>query len=174
MAQFSIDTMETHGCVAGMISAAGFFAREKARGKCTFTTRAGLCNAPAAMKKLFALFLPLLLPLAGCVTSSITNLTASQQPRNPNNLYLIEYEWDTNQQSIRPKSVTPHVVLGFDTYEMRPTPRMTKRWEALIPVPANKDFITYHFKVDYEYNDFGKVGRSSINSPEYRLNIVER
>ena len=125
------------------------------------------------MNKLLALLLlPML--LAGCVTSSITNLTASQQPRNPNNQYLIEYEWDTNQQAIRPKSITPYVVAGFDIYEMRSTPRMSNRWEALIPVPPDKNFITYHFKVDYEYNRMGDVGRSSVVSPEYRLNIVEK
>jgi hypothetical protein len=125
------------------------------------------------MKKLLALcLLPML--LAGCVTSSITNLTASQQPRNPNNQYLIEYEWDTNQQAVRPESITPYVVAGFDIYEMRPTPRMSNRWEALIPVPPDKNFITYHFKVDYEYNKFGGVGKSSVISPEYRLNIVEK
>jgi hypothetical protein len=127
------------------------------------------------MTKLPALLLPLLLlPLAGCVTSSITNLTASQQPRNANNLYLIEYEWDSNQQALRKDSVKPFVVTGFDTYEMRRTPRMHNRWEALIPVPRGKNFITYHFKVDYEYNDFGRVGRSSINSPEFRLNITDQ
>jgi hypothetical protein len=126
------------------------------------------------MKKLLGLFLLPLFLVAGCVTSSITNLTPSQQPRSTNHLYMIEYEWDTNQQAIRPESITPHVVVGFDTYEMRPTPRLTNRWEALIPVPADKDFITYHFKVNYEYNQFGGVGKSSTKSPEYRLNIVDK
>ena len=32
--------------------------------------------------------------LVGCVTT-VTNLTATSQPRNPNNLYLIEYQWDS-------------------------------------------------------------------------------
>ncbi|HXG48146.1 MAG TPA: hypothetical protein VNO52_11020 [Methylomirabilota bacterium] len=125
------------------------------------------------MKRMLALLLVPVM-LGGCISTSITNLTASQQPRNPNNQYLIEYQWDSNQQSIRPQSITPYVVVGFDSYEMRPTPKMKNRWEALIPVPPDKDFITYHFKVDYEFNDFGKVGRSSVLSPEYRLNIVNK
>jgi len=110
------------------------------------------------------------LVLAGCVTT-VTNLTATTQPRNPNNLYLIEYQWDTTQQTIRPDSVQPYVVVGFDTYEMRPTLRMTNRWEALVPVPLDKTVITYRFKVDYEYGRFGKPGKASKSTQEYKLYI---
>jgi hypothetical protein len=108
--------------------------------------------------------------LAGCVTS-VTNLTATTQPRNPNNLYLIEYQWDSNQQTIRSDSIKPFVVTGFDTYEMRPTRHMTNRWEVLVPIPPDKNVITYRFKVDYEFSRFGKPGKASKGSPEYKLYI---
>lgn len=106
----------------------------------------------------------------GCVTT-LTNLTATTQPRNPNNLYLIEYQWDTTQQTIRPQSIQPFVVVGFDTYEMRPTFKMNNRWEALVPIPPDKSVITYRFKVDYEFSRFGKPGKASKASPEYKLYI---
>lgn len=108
--------------------------------------------------------------LAGCVTT-VTNLTSTTQARNANNLYLIEYQWDTTQQTVRHDSIQPFVVVGFDTYEMRPTRRMTNRWEALVPVAADKSVITYKFKVDYEFNRFGGPGKASKNSPEYKLYI---
>ena len=110
------------------------------------------------------------LALAGCVTT-VTNLTATTQARNPNNLYLIEYQWDTTQQTIRPDSIQPFVVVGFDTYEMRPTLKLTNRWEALVPIAADKNVITYRFKVDYEFRRFGKPGQASKGSPEYKLYI---
>ena len=50
------------------------------------------------------------LALAGCVTT-VTNLTATSQARNPNNLYLIEYQWDTTQQTIRPDSISTRSVM---------------------------------------------------------------
>ena len=131
------------------------------------------CNAPAAMRKGLRL-LPvcvLLSLLTACITHSITNLTATSAPRNPNNQYLIEYAWDTTQQSIRPISVTPHVIVGFDSYPMRPILKMTNRWEAYVPCPPDKNEIVYHFKVDYEYSRFGKPGQASKLSPEYKLVI---
>ena len=121
------------------------------------------------MKKMLGLVvLPVL--LAGCATS-LTNLTATRQQRNPKDLYLIEYEWQTTQQTIRPDSIQPFVVTGFDTFEMRQTPKMTNRWEVLVPVPKDKTVLVYRFKVDYEYNKFGGVGKASKSSPEYKLYI---
>ena len=138
-----------------------------------FTTLRAMCNARLAMmKNLFALCLaPLALSLAGCASTTVTNLTATQQPRNPNNLYLIEYQWDTTRQSVRPDSIKPVVISGFETYEMRPVFNMSNRWEALVPIPADKNSFNYSFKVEYEYNRFGKPGRSNVRSPDYTLSI---
>lgn len=140
--------------------------------KTTFTSTFPMCNAAAAMSKKWIGYCLLMFVgiLAGCVTT-VTNLTSTTQARNANNLYLIEYQWDTTQQTIRHDSIQPFVVVGFDTYEMRPTRRMTNRWEALVPVPADKSVVTYKFKVDYEFSRFGNPGKASKTSPEYKLYI---
>lgn len=123
-------------------------------------------------KKLFAsIFAAVALALAGCGTTSLTNLTSTIQPRNPNNLYLIEYQWDTTKQAVRPDSIKPTVITGFETYEMRPVLNMTNRWEALVPIPASQSALNYSFKVEYEYNRFGQPGKSSVRSPDYTLTI---
>lgn len=120
----------------------------------------------------FFLCLPLL--VLSCVTkSTVTNLTPTRAKRSPNNLYLIEYEWRSNQQSMRPDSITPYVVVGIETYPMRRIPKMRNRWEAYIPVPPSQKSVLYHIKVDYEYNDFGKRGKGSIKTEEYKLNIED-
>jgi len=121
---------------------------------------------------MFFLCLPLL--MLSCVTdTSVTNLTPTRAKRTPNNLYLIEYEWRSNQQALRADSITPYVVVGPDSYPMRRVARMKNRWEAYIPVPKNENSVMYHIKVDYEYNDFGKRGKGSIKTEEYKLNIEE-
>jgi len=120
------------------------------------------------------MFFPVLLLLCGCVTNtSVTNLTPSKTKRTPNNLYLVEYEWRSNQQSMRPDSITPYVIVSSDVYPMRRVPRMKNRWEAYIPVRKTENSVVYHIKVDYEYNDFGKRGKGSIRTEEAKLNIED-
>jgi hypothetical protein len=110
--------------------------------------------------------------IASCASKVITNLTPTQLPRNSTGQYLIEMKLDSNQQTLRSGSVSPHVVVGFNSYPMRPTLRMANRWEALVPVPAGQDSIVYRFKVDYEYNKFAtKPGQGSLMSDEYKLTI---
>jgi hypothetical protein len=108
--------------------------------------------------------------MAGCATT-VTNITSSTQPRNPNNQYLIEFQWTTTEQAVIPDSVQPYVVTGFDTFEMRPVMRMTNRWETYVPVPPDKNVLIYHFKVDYETRAFGKPVKRSKNSEDYKLYV---
>ena len=128
------------------------------------------------MLKIKNWFSLLLLPglLAACATSTLTNLTPTQQPRNPTGQYLVEMKLDSNQQTLRPESIAPQVMVGFDSYPMRPQLKMTNRWEALVPIPADTGVINYHFKVDYEYNKFGKPGQASMRSSQYKLSVIDK
>jgi hypothetical protein len=121
-------------------------------------------------KFLPVLFLPLL--LAGC-TTTFTNLTPLQQPRNTNNLYTVEVSLNTRQQSLRWDTIRPQIMVGTDYYPMRPTPLMTNRWEGLLPVSASTSLVHYRYKFDYDYNTLGKPKPDSSLSPEYTLRIVE-
>lgn len=122
------------------------------------------------MKKLLPLvFLPLL--LAGC-TSTFTNLTPLQQPRNPNNLYPVEVAFNSRQQTLRWETINPQVVVGTDFYPMRPTPLMTNRWEALLPAPAAAGLVHYRYKFDFDYNAMGPRKTDSASSPVYTLKIT--
>jgi hypothetical protein len=123
------------------------------------------------MKKIFCLLLlPLL--LAGC--TSITNLTPSQYLRDPSGFYRVEAEWKSRRQAIRPDSFQPLVVIGFETFPMRPVPVVQDRWEAFVPVPPDKDFILYRYKFDFEVDAVSRPRPDSLMSPEYTLKIGEK
>lgn len=107
--------------------------------------------------------------VAGCGENLITNLTPTQYTRNETGQYLVELKLDSQQQTLRIDSVQPYAVVGFNEYKMRPTHKMTNRWETYVPVPPGKDSILYHFKLNYQYNRFGKPGDGSILSPEYKM-----
>lgn len=71
------------------------------------------------MWKKALILLPLMLLLAGCA-STITNLSAQRQIRNSNNLYPIEVSLDSRQQALKWDTIQPSVIIGADSYPMRP------------------------------------------------------
>jgi len=121
------------------------------------------------MKKFFGLLLLSAL-LTGC--TSITNLTPSRCPRESTGYYRVEAEWYTQRQVAMPGTFKPLVVVeGFDTYPMRPVPLVSDRWEAYIPVPADKDMVLYHYKFDFMDNSIGHPRANSMMSRDYELRI---
>jgi hypothetical protein len=141
--------------------------------KSTLPTLRRLCHAAVAMFKrvLPVLLAPLL--LTGCA-ATFTNLSSQHQVRNANNLYPVEVALSTRQQSLRWQSIQPHIVVGTESYAMRPTPLMTNRWEGLVPVPPGTRAVNYHYKFDFQYNSFGGPKSDSAYSPEYKLQILDR
>jgi hypothetical protein len=122
----------------------------------------------------FALLTALIAVFAtGCV-SRITNLTPTRQPRNAAGVYPVEFVWDTQQQSVIEGSLKPVVVIGTEQYPMRPALNIHNRFEAMIPVPADKTFTVYHFKVDFMYRGYGSPRADSKLSPSYRLDVVDK
>ncbi len=111
--------------------------------------------------------------LAGC-TSTITNLTPSTMPRSTSGLYPVGLQWDSREQVVRPESLTPYVVVEFESYKMHPTLGMQNRWEAEIPVSADKKVVPYHFRVDYFYNSYGKPKPGSKLSQGYKLEVLDK
>lgn len=120
----------------------------------------------------FALVL-LLVGFTGCTTSTITNLSPRQQPRSANGLYLFEAAWETRQQSLRPESITPVVVVGDLAYPMRPSP-LTNRWETLVPIPPDTSMVVFQYKFDFLYNTLRGPQRDSRTSQSNVLYIIDR
>ena len=117
----------------------------------------------------------LLLPwlLTGC-TATFTNLSAKHQMRNADNLYPVEVALNTRQQSLRWESIQPSVMVGTESYPLRPTPLMTNRWEGLVPVPPGTNVVRYHYKFDFKDNAFGAPKPDSASSREYTLQILDK
>ena len=110
--------------------------------------------------------------LAGCSSLS-TNLSALRHLRYANNLYPVEVSFDSRQQSLRWDSIQVSVMVGKESYPMRRTHLMNNRWEGLVPVPAGEKSVSYFYKFNYDYTDFGKVGKSSAASRTYKLQILD-
>ena len=114
-----------------------------------------------------------LLVSAGCMTRRITNMTPRQATRTPDGLYRFEARWDSNQRAIREDSFTPHVVVGTEFHPMQRTLLTTNRWEAWVPIPADRKFVNYQFKFDYRYNSIPRPRPDSRTSSTYQLEVLE-
>ena len=132
------------------------------------------------MMKAFKAIVPvaLALILGGCASSAptrstIVNLTPPELTRNPDNQYVIECAWSSNQQSIRKDSYKAYVMVGLTFYEMRQIPMMKNRWEAVIPGPEDSNAIHYRFKFEYLYNRIPEPRQDSRLSQQYQLRIVD-
>ncbi len=123
-------------------------------------------------KKLVPVSLLALL-LTGCATT-LTNLTPQRQVRNANNLYPVEVALSSRQQSIKWDTINPQIVVGANTYPMRPTVLMTNRWEGLVPVLKGENQVRYRYKFDFEYLAMGKRKTDSVQSPEYTLRLQNK
>ena len=83
-----------------------------------------------------------LLLMAGCGTTTVTNLTPKREFRNENGFYPIEAALNSSQQTLRWESIKGEVMVEKDVYTMHPTPLMTNRWETLIPVPPGNNVVS--------------------------------
>ena len=121
-------------------------------------------------KKFLLLSLPLL--LAGCA-HNFTNLTPTRQPRNAENLYPVEVQFNSRQQTLRWHTIKPYVLVGSELLPMRPTPLMKNRWEGLVPLPAGASKVDYRYKFEFESSTFGGFENDSALSPKYQLKVLE-
>ncbi len=124
------------------------------------------------MKKILIL-LVLPLALAGC-SSSIINLTPSRLARNSDGTYRVEAAWRTREQTIRPETIMPCVMVGFEKYEMSPELVVRDRWETFLPVPADQKLVHYRFRFDFSRNAIPTPVDDSKMSQEFSLEIVDK
>ena len=111
--------------------------------------------------------------LIGCASTSITNLTPRVHPRNAENVYPVEIDFNTNLRAIRRESIMPYVQIGNENFLMRKTTVVKDRWESLIPLPPGEDLINYRIKVDFKYNAVSEPAANSVLSPPYQMRIIE-
>ena len=80
---------------------------------------------------------------------------------------------DTRQGTLRWDSIEGSVLVGDNSYPMRPTLLMSNRWEGFVPVSAQTNEAYYRYKLEFLYNDFGGPKKDSALSEEFRLLILD-
>ena len=122
--------------------------------------------------KQFVVVALLAVVVTGCAPKYI-NLTSRRVPRVTESVYPFEVQWETPRRSGSKAEVKAYVVIDTQVFPMTKIPNTEDRWEAQVPLPAEKSFIPYRFKFDYDY--LGNTGavHASDRSPQYYI-IVPR
>jgi hypothetical protein len=109
------------------------------------------------------------LALAGCVPTSVSNLTPRTVPANPTRTYPFEVTWNTARRGVKTDAVSAWVVIDGVLYPMTRVPVAANRWEALVPVPAGRTYVPYKYRFDYSIPGVVSKTPTSEWSQEYRL-----
>jgi uncharacterized protein YceK len=131
-------------------------------------TGCGNLDMPKMNKVFFLLLLPAI--LAGC-SSIVTNLAPSQYPRDPSGFYRVEAQWNSNEEAIKPESFKPVVLVDYSAYPMRPVPLVEDRWEAFIRVPADRDYVLYRYKFNFQESAIPRPRTNSVTSSIFEMRI---
>lgn len=112
--------------------------------------------------------------MAGCATQ-FTRLSPLEQPRNANNFYPVEVQFDSNQQAMRWDTIKPYVLVDGELYPLHQVPLVNNRWEGFVSVPQTSGEVDFRFKFDYLYNNFGSEPKpNSAYSPLYKMKILDQ
>ncbi len=109
------------------------------------------------------------LALAGCVPTSVSNLTPRTVAATPTRTYPFEVTWDTSRRGVNADAVKAWVVIDGVLYPMTRVPVALNRWEALVPVPEGRTYVPYKYRFDYSIPGVVSKTPTSEWSAEYRL-----
>jgi len=114
------------------------------------------------------------LAIAGCATTSVSNLTPRTLPMTADRTYPFELTWDTALRGVKPDDVKAWVVIDGILYPMTRVPVAVNRWEARVPIAPGRTYVPYKYRVDYIAPNVVSKRVNSEWSPEYRLVVPQR
>jgi len=114
------------------------------------------------------------LALAGCASTTVTNMTPSTLPVNPSQTYTITARVTPSASNVIPNSETVQIIIGNQAYKMTKTPNLDNIYEFDYKASAGVTQIAYYFLVQYNTSDSGIVSPREDYSPLQHATIVDR
>ena len=115
-----------------------------------------------------------LLALAGCASSTVTNMTPSTLPANPSSTYTITARVKPSASNVIPDSQTVEIMIGGQACKMTPTPNIDGLYEFDYKAPADVAEFAYYFLVAYNVTNSGIISARTDYSPLQHATIVDR
>ena len=128
-----------------------------------------------ARKILLGLAAALMLALfAGCNAVTLTNLTPASMPENPSQIYTFTLRVTKRTNSIPETSITPHIVLDGQSFDLKRSPIGEGLYEFEYQLPAGRDDMGYYFLVNYTVEGNNTMTPSEAYTEVAHVKIVHR
>ena len=112
--------------------------------------------------------------LPGCETVTLTNLTPAAMPENPSQIYTFTLRVTPRTNTVPPKSITPHIVVDAQSFDMKSSSLGGGLYEFEYQVPAGRDDLAYYFLVNYETEGNNVVAPGEAYTEVAHVKIVRR
>ncbi len=102
--------------------------------------------------------------ISGC-GQTIKNLTPSEIPMNPSNIYTISLEVRERDAGIVNGTLKPKVVIGGETHMMKRSPLGENIWDYEYAIPSGRSNAVYYYEIEYDAYYLGVRRTKSITLP---------
>ncbi|MBT5901178.1 MAG: cell surface protein [Opitutaceae bacterium] len=101
----------------------------------------------------------------GCDELTITNLTPSQLPANPSQIYTFSAKFHPKSRGFVDSSLDPQIVIDGKIHRMDPSPVGGHIYEFDYQLPAGRTEVTYYFLATYDISFSGNPTMREAYSP---------
>jgi len=101
----------------------------------------------------------------GCDELKITNLTPSQLPANPSQIYTFSAKFHPKSRGFVDSSLDPQIVIDGKIHRMDPSPVGEHIYEFDYQLPAGRNEVTYYFLATYDISFSGTASMREAYSP---------
>lgn len=112
--------------------------------------------------------------LTGCDDLKITNLTPSNLPSNPSQIYTFSAKFDIKSRGYVEGSLQPQIVIDGRIHDLQPSPVGPDIYEFDYQIPGNRSQVTYYFLATYDVSFSGKGNMRESYSPVTTATLTSR
>lgn len=112
--------------------------------------------------------------LTGCDELTITNLTPSELPANPSQIYTFSAKFHPKSRGFIESSLDPQIVIDGKIHRMDPSPVGGHIYEFDYQLPAGRNEVTYYFLATYDISFSGTASMREAYAPVTTATIRNR
>jgi hypothetical protein len=112
--------------------------------------------------------------LTGCDEVKITNLTPTQLPANPSNIYTFSAEFEPKSSGFIDGSMKPQIVIDGQIHDLAESPLGPEIYEFDYQIPPGRTEVSYYFLATFLLEFNGRVNKRDAYTPITTSRLTNR